>query len=98
MIAISILFWEVTENMSESTNILALMVRDHCKIEQLLNELELNAEKEYPTRLKSFNKFYKLNFGTLLAVSMIHGRTIMDSLDILGVIFALTALIQVFVH
>jgi hemerythrin-like domain-containing protein len=43
--------------MSGSTNILALMVRDHCKIEQLLNELELNAEKEYSMRIKLFNKF-----------------------------------------
>jgi len=43
--------------MNESTNILELMVKDHCKIEQLLDELEVNVEKEYPTMIKSFNKF-----------------------------------------
>lgn len=43
--------------MSESIDILALMVKDHCKIEKLLDELELNADKEYPVMIKSFNKF-----------------------------------------
>jgi hemerythrin superfamily protein len=43
--------------MNESTDILALMVKDHCKIEKLLDELEANAEKDHPTTMKSFNKF-----------------------------------------
>lgn len=43
--------------MNESTNILALMVKDHCKIEQLIDNLEANVEKDYPTMTESFNKF-----------------------------------------
>ena len=37
-------------------------------------------------------------FGTFLAMIGFHGRTTMDSLDIMGVICAVTALIQVLVH
>jgi hypothetical protein len=43
--------------MNESTDILELMVKDHCKIEQLLDKLEANVGKDYPTMMKSFNKF-----------------------------------------
>ncbi|UCD13845.1 MAG: hemerythrin domain-containing protein [Thermoplasmatales archaeon] len=43
--------------MKESTNIVALMVKDHCKIEQLIEEFEANVEKDYPVMMKSFNKF-----------------------------------------
>ena len=43
--------------MRESSNIVALMVKDHCKIEQLIEELVANAEKDYPVIMKSFEKF-----------------------------------------
>ncbi len=43
--------------MIESSNILALMVKDHCKIEELINILEKNIEKDAPTVAESFNKF-----------------------------------------
>jgi hypothetical protein len=33
------------------------MVKDHYKIEQLLDKLEANVGKDYPTMMKSFNKF-----------------------------------------
>ena len=43
--------------MSESPDILALMAKDHCKIEKLLDEFELNADKDFSVMDKSFNKF-----------------------------------------
>ena len=33
------------------------MVRDHCKIEKLIDELEVDVDKDYPTISESFNKF-----------------------------------------
>lgn len=38
-------------------NILPLMVKDHCKIEKLLDDLEKNIDKDYEIMRKSFNKF-----------------------------------------
>ena len=38
-------------------NILPLMVKDHCKIEKLLDALEENINKDYETMRESFNKF-----------------------------------------
>lgn len=43
--------------MNNSSNLLALMVKDHCKIEELINTLEKNIEKDTPSVLESFNKF-----------------------------------------
>lgn len=43
--------------MSETNNILSLMVKDHCKIEKLLDELETNSNKNYQILTESFNKF-----------------------------------------
>jgi len=43
--------------MSEANKITSLMVKDHCKIEKLLDELEVNAKKEYSIMTKSFYKF-----------------------------------------
>lgn len=37
--------------------ILHLMVKDHCKIEKLLDKLEENIEKDYSIMRESFNKF-----------------------------------------
>ena len=42
--------------MSEN-DILLRMVKDHCKIEKLLDEFEENVEKDYLMIRKSFNKF-----------------------------------------
>lgn len=47
----------VNKNMSESSNILALMVKDHCKIEELINNLEQNIEKDAPKVAESFDRF-----------------------------------------
>ena len=44
------------EKMNED-NILPRMVKDHCKIEELLNKLEENVDKEYSLMRESFNKF-----------------------------------------
>lgn len=33
------------------------MVKDHCKLEKLLDELETNSEKDYSIITRSFNKF-----------------------------------------
>jgi len=38
-------------------NILPLMVKDHCKIEKLLDALERNIDKDYETMRESFNNF-----------------------------------------
>jgi len=38
-------------------NILPLMVKDHCKIEKLLDTLEKNIDKDYETMRESFNNF-----------------------------------------
>ena len=43
--------------MSDSIDILTLMVKDHFKIEKLLDGLEKNAEKDHSIMMKSFNKF-----------------------------------------
>ena len=43
--------------MSNSSNLLTLMVKDHCKIEELINAFEKNIEKDTPSVAESFNKF-----------------------------------------
>lgn len=43
--------------MNKSTNILAIMIKDHCKIEKLLDELEQKTNQEYAEMVKAFNKF-----------------------------------------
>jgi hemerythrin superfamily protein len=42
--------------MSKNIDILPLMVKDHCKIEKLLDEFESNADKDHTTAFNSFNK------------------------------------------
>jgi hypothetical protein len=42
--------------MKESNSIPTIMIKDHCKIEKLLDELEENVEKEYSEMKKTFNK------------------------------------------
>ena len=43
--------------MSGTTDILPIMVEDHCKIEKLLDEFEENAKKDYPSMRESFYRF-----------------------------------------
>jgi len=43
--------------MMKTIDILPLMIRDHCKIEKLLDEFEESTQKDHETILKSFNKF-----------------------------------------
>lgn len=43
--------------MSETTNIVALMVKDHNKIEMLLNDFEEKANIDFKMMVKSFNDF-----------------------------------------
>ena len=43
--------------MRKTINILALMVKDHCKIENLLNDLEEKTNRDFDSMVKSFNKF-----------------------------------------
>ena len=38
-------------------DILPKMIKDHCRIEKLLDELEKNVDKEYSIMRESFNKF-----------------------------------------
>ena len=41
----------------DENNIVALMVRDHCKIEKLLDKLEENIDKDYEKMKESFHEF-----------------------------------------
>ena len=43
--------------MSKAINILALMIKDHCKIESLINDLEEKTKEDFESMVKSFNKF-----------------------------------------
>jgi hemerythrin superfamily protein len=43
--------------MTESNNITGLMIKDHCKIEKLLEDLETCIDKDKPIMNKSFYKF-----------------------------------------
>ncbi len=43
--------------MSKATKILSLMIKDHCKIEELLNNLENNNKIDFESMSKSFYKF-----------------------------------------
>jgi len=43
--------------MIKSTNILKLMIKDHCKIEDLLNNLEEKNNEDFDSMQKAFNKF-----------------------------------------
>lgn len=43
--------------MSEKNSILKLMIRDHCKIEKLINDLEKNTKVNFESMKKSFYEF-----------------------------------------
>ncbi|OGS39859.1 MAG: hypothetical protein A3K77_07715 [Euryarchaeota archaeon RBG_13_31_8] len=43
--------------MSKTTKILPLMIKDHCKIEELINDLEKKSKIDFDSMNKSFNKF-----------------------------------------
>jgi len=43
--------------MSETNKILSLMIKDHCKIEILINELDEKSKIDFDLMSKSFNKF-----------------------------------------
>ena len=43
--------------MNESVNILELMIKDHRKIENLINDLEEKTKQDFDSMSKSFNKF-----------------------------------------
>jgi len=43
--------------MSKSISILGLMIKDHCKIEKLINDLEEKTKQDFDSMSKSFNKF-----------------------------------------
>jgi hemerythrin-like domain-containing protein len=43
--------------MSKSAKILSLMIKDHCKIEELINDLEEKNKKDFDSMSKSFNRF-----------------------------------------
>jgi len=43
--------------MSKTTKILSLMIKDHCKIEELINDLENKSKTDFESMSKSFYKF-----------------------------------------
>ena len=43
--------------MSDPTNITLLMIKDHCKIEELINKLEEKTKGDFESMAKTFHKF-----------------------------------------
>ena len=43
--------------MNGETSILKLMIRDHCKIEGLINKLEEKTKEDFESMVKAFNEF-----------------------------------------
>jgi len=43
--------------MNKSNKILSLMIKDHCKIEGLINDLDQKSKIDFDSMIKSFNKF-----------------------------------------
>lgn len=43
--------------MGDETSILKMMIKDHCKIEELINNLEEKTKEDYESMVKAFNKF-----------------------------------------
>ncbi|KYK27295.1 hypothetical protein AYK20_08210 [Thermoplasmatales archaeon SG8-52-1] len=43
--------------MKNENSILKIMIKDHCKIEELINDLEKNSKSNYEYITKAFNKF-----------------------------------------
>lgn len=43
--------------MSKKISILKLMIKDHCKIEKLINTLEEKTKKDFESMVETFNKF-----------------------------------------
>lgn len=43
--------------MNKSISILELMIKDHCKIENLINDLEEKTTQDFNSMVRSFNKF-----------------------------------------
>jgi len=43
--------------MAEKISLLSLMIKDHCKIEELIDELEEKSKQDFDSMLKAFNKF-----------------------------------------
>jgi len=43
--------------MAEKTSLLSLMIKDHCKIEELIDDLEQKSKQDFSSMVKAFNKF-----------------------------------------
>lgn len=43
--------------MNDLTSITRLMIKDHCKIEELINKLEEKTKEDFESMAKAFNKF-----------------------------------------
>lgn len=43
--------------MKNEKSILKIMIKDHCKIEELINDLEKSSNSNYESMTKAFNKF-----------------------------------------
>ena len=50
-------FWEILLNMIKKINILSLMIKDHCKIENLISELDEKNKVSFNEMKKAFTKF-----------------------------------------
>lgn len=48
---------EAFDKLNKTANIFAIMIEDHCRIEELINNLEKNIDKGYTTVQELFNKF-----------------------------------------
>jgi hemerythrin superfamily protein len=50
-------FREVSSVMNDEINILSLMIKDHCKIENLITNLEEKSKQDFESMKKAFEKF-----------------------------------------
>jgi hemerythrin-like domain-containing protein len=49
--------WKYLVNMENKKSILKIMIKDHCKIEELINNLEKSSKLDYKSMTNAFNKF-----------------------------------------
>jgi len=57
MIRKHIAFWEILLDMNKKISILSLMIKDHCKIENLISELDEKNKSSFDEMKKAFTKF-----------------------------------------
>ena len=70
----------VNKNMSESSNILALMVKDHCKIEELINKKKVISIDMLSRKLDISKTDARTIIEELILYNVVAGRIEKDKL------------------